>query len=180
MTLAKFLATKDTWRTITLSSGQTVTRTAWAKNTRAWPTWAYFAVAATSTLLNFITIFAYRYGVEKANKANYVTQTFSLVVMLGNLIVWSVAAGMYRHEMGKGGKNDDLWGWTCSAGARAIQKEFKADVDFGKFCNVQSVSWYTGLVQVGAALFTLVIYGMVIMRRRSKGRVETLRAGGVR
>jgi hypothetical protein len=180
MTLAKFLATKDTWRTITLSSGQTVTRTAWAKSTRAWPTWAYFAVAATSTLLNFITIFAYRYGVEKANKANYVTQTFSLVVMLGNLIVWSVAAGMYRHEMGKGGKNDDLWGWTCSAGARAIQKEFKADVDFGKFCNVQSVSWYTGLVQVGAALFTLVIYGMVIMRRRSKGRVEPLRAGGVR
>jgi hypothetical protein len=172
MTLVKFQRTKNTWRTITLANGDIITRTAWAKDTRAWPTLAYFAVAAISTLLNFITIFSYKYGVEKANTANYITQTFSWFVMLGNLIVWSVAAGMYRREMDKGGRNNDLWGWTCSAAARAIQKDFAHEVDFDKFCNVQSASWYVGLVQVGAALFTVVIYVMVFMRKRSKSNLN--------
>jgi hypothetical protein len=172
MTLVKFQLTKNTWHTITLANGHTVTRTAWAKDTRAWPTWAYFSVAAVSTLLNFSTIFSYKYGVEKANTANYITQTFSWIVMLGNLIVWSVAAGMYRREMDKGGKSNDLWGWTCSAAARAIQKEFAHEVDFDRFCNVQSASWYVGLVQVGAALFTVVIYVMVFMRKKSKRNLD--------
>jgi hypothetical protein len=132
----------------------------------------YFGVAAVSTLLNFITIFSYKYGVEKANTANYFTQAFSWVIMLGNLIVWSVAAGMYRSEMDKGGKSNDLWGWTCSAAAQAIQKEFAHEVDFDQYCNVQSVSWYVGLVQAGTALLTVVIYVMVFMRRRSKREVE--------
>jgi hypothetical protein len=153
-----------------------VTRTAWAKDTRAWPTWAYFGVALTSTCLNFITIFSYKYGVAKANTANRVTTTFSLVVMLANLIVWSVAATLYRSERDKDGKSNDLWGWTCSAGARAIQKEFNQDVDFGRFCSVQNVSWYAGIVQVGAALLTVVIYALVYMRRRTKGKMEGLRA----
>jgi hypothetical protein len=172
MTLVKFQRTKNTWRTITLANGDIVTRTAWAKDTRTGPSWAYFAVAAVSTLLNFTTIFSYKYGVEKANTANYITQTFSWVVMLGNLIVWSVAAGMYRREKGKGGKDNDLWGWTCSAAARAIQKDFAHEVDFNKVCNVQSASWYIGLVQVGAALFTVVIYVMVFIRRRSKSNLD--------
>jgi hypothetical protein len=133
MTLSKFLSTKDTYRTVTLPSGQSIRRTAWAKDTRAWPTWMYFGVATTSVLLNFCTVFSYRFGVDKANAASYVTSTFSWVVMLGNLIVWSVAAGMYRCEK----KTNDLWGWTCSAGARAIQKEFAEDVDYDRFCNVQ-------------------------------------------
>ena len=57
--------------------------------------------------------------------------------MLGNLVVWSVAAAMYRNEKDKDGKNSDLWGWTCSAGAKAIQKEFVGEIDFDRFCDVQ-------------------------------------------
>jgi hypothetical protein len=49
-------------------------------------------------------------------------------------------------------------------------------VDFGRFCSVQNVSWYAGIVQVGAALLTVVIYALVYMRRRTKGRMEGLRA----
>lgn len=97
----------------------------------------YFAIAAVSVILNFGTVFSYKFGVDKANVASYVTSTFSWVIMLGNLIVWSVAAGMYRGEKDKNGKSNDLWGWTCSAAARAIQKEFADDVNFDRFCNVQ-------------------------------------------
>lgn len=92
-------------------------------------------------MLNFATVFAYRFGIEKANVASYITSTFSWIVILGNLIVWSVAAGVYRNEKDKGGKSDDLWGWTCSAGARAIQKEFVGEVDFDRFCNIQVCSF---------------------------------------
>jgi hypothetical protein len=137
MTLIKFLRTQHTYRTVVLGTGHSVSRTAWAKGTRAWPTWMYFAVAAVSVVLNFATVVSYRFGVDKANVASYVTSTFSWVIMLGNLVVWSVAAGMYRSEKNKGGKSNDLWGWTCSAAARTIQKEFAGDVDFNKFCNVQ-------------------------------------------
>lgn len=195
MTVAKYLSTKDTFRTI-VQNGQTIERTAWAKNTRAWPTWMYFAIAALSALLNFGTVFSYKFGVETANAANYVTSAFTWIVMLGNFVVWSVAAGMYRSERDKDGKSNDLWGWTCSAGARAIQKEFAGEVDFDKFCNVQvryiardssgqqltrsqSVSWYIGLVQAGAALLTVVIYILVLMRKRSKKNLDRqLRASG--
>jgi hypothetical protein len=137
MTLVKFISTKDTYRTVVQGNGHPIKRTAWAKDTRAWPTWMYFAVAAVSVILNFGTVFSYKFGVDKANVASYVTSIFSWAIMLGNLIVWTVAAGMYRGEKNKNGKSNDLWGWTCSAAARAIQKEFADDVDFNRFCNVQ-------------------------------------------
>jgi hypothetical protein len=57
--------------------------------------------------------------------------------MLGNLVVWSMAAGMYRNESDKHGKSSDLWGWTCNAGAKAIQKEFVGEIGFDRFCDVQ-------------------------------------------
>jgi hypothetical protein len=137
MTLVKFLSTQNTYRTVLLPNGQAHSRTAWAKDTRAWPTWMYFSVAAVSVVLNFTTIFSYKFGVHRANVASYVTSSFSWIIMAGNLVVWSVAAGMYRGEKDKHGKSNDLWGWTCSAGARAIQKEFAGEIDFNRFCNVQ-------------------------------------------
>jgi len=88
-------------------------------------------------VLNFAVLFSYKFGTAKANVASYVTSTFSWVVMAGNAVVWCVAAGLYRGEKDKGGKSDDLWGWTCSAGARAIQREFGGEVDYRRFCNVQ-------------------------------------------
>ncbi|KAI5380309.1 hypothetical protein J4E82_000885 [Alternaria postmessia] len=137
LTLYKFLSTRTIYRTVALPSGQSVSRTPWAHNTRAWPTYMYFGVAAVSVLLNFTTMFSYKFGIEKANVASVVTSTFSWINLIGNLVVWCVAAGLYRAEKNKNGKSNDLWGWTCSAGARAIQKEFVGDIDFSRYCNVQ-------------------------------------------
>ena len=137
MTLVKFLQTQNTYRDVTNAQGKTVNRTAWAKSTKAWPTWMYFAVAVGSVVLNFITVFSYKFGVEKANKVSYITSIFTWVIMLGNLVVWSIAAALYRTEKDKNGKSNDLWGWTCSAAARAIQKEFAHEVNFDMYCTVQ-------------------------------------------
>ncbi|KAH7138224.1 hypothetical protein B0J11DRAFT_450246 [Dendryphion nanum] len=172
LTLHKFLTTKDIYHEVVLPSGQTVTRTAWAKNSKTWPTWMYFLIAGIALLLNLIIIIAYLFGgVKHANRAAYLTTTFTTIVMLGNVGVWIAAATLYRTEKDKNGKSNDLWGWTCSPAAQAIQKEFVAEVDFERFCNVQSVSWYIGLVQAGSALLTIVIWVLVLMRNKSKKRV---------
>ncbi|KAF2466545.1 uncharacterized protein BDR25DRAFT_306070 [Lindgomyces ingoldianus] len=172
LTLHKFITTKDVYRDVSHPDGSTVSRTAWAKDSKVWPTYMYFAVAAFTVLLHFIILLSYKFGVGHANKAATVATTFSWVVMIGNLVVWSVAAGLYRREKDLGGKSNDLWGWTCSAAAEAIQKEFVGEVNFDKFCNVQSVSWYAGLVQVGAAFLTIFIYVLVWRRRQTKKKVK--------
>ncbi|KAF1843943.1 uncharacterized protein K460DRAFT_342716 [Cucurbitaria berberidis CBS 394.84] len=168
MTLVKFLSTRDIYRSVTTSTGEKMSRTAWAKDTKSWPTWMYFSVAAVSMLLNFGTVFSYLFGVDEANRASHVTSVFGWIITAGNLVVWSVAAGTYRSEKDKHGKSNDLWGWTCSAPARTIQKEFAGEVDFNRYCTVQSASFYIGLAQVGASLLTAVTYVMVFMRNRSK------------
>ncbi|KAI4655668.1 hypothetical protein J4E93_000383 [Alternaria ventricosa] len=148
LTLHKFLSTRSIHRVVRLPNGENILRTPWAKNTRAWPTYMYFGVAAVSVILNFATIFSYKCGIEQANVAAVVTSTFSWVNMLGNFIVWCVAATVYRTEKDKDGKSDDLWGWTCSSGARAIQNEFAGDVDYDSYCNVQSASCPPPVVRI--------------------------------
>ncbi len=146
MTLVKFLQTKDTYRTVTNEHGERITRTAWAKDSKVWPTWVYFGVAAVSVLLNFGTVFAYQFGFETANTAAYIATGFGWAVLIGNLVVWSVAASMYRTEKDKHGKHNDLWGWTCSAPARQIQREFADQVDFNQYCDVQVCSNVTQFI----------------------------------
>jgi hypothetical protein len=135
--LHKYLTTRNVFHNVTSTNGTIVNRTAWAKDSKTWPTYMYFAVAFVSLVLNFIIIFSYKFGVKYANKAAVVATTFSWVVMAGNLVVWSVAASLYRTEKDKGGKSNDLWGWTCSPAAKKIQKEFAGEVDFDRFCNIQ-------------------------------------------
>ncbi|KAF2122450.1 hypothetical protein BDV96DRAFT_608506 [Lophiotrema nucula] len=164
LTLHKFLTTQNVYHEVTAPDGTAVNRTAWHKDSKVWPTWMYFLVATISLLLNLVIIFSYKFGVKYANKATVVATTFSWIVMIGNLVVWSVAASLYRKEK----KETDLWGWTCSPAARLIQKEFKKEVDFDQFCNVQSASWYAGLAQVGAAILTIITYVLVIRRKKTK------------
>ncbi|KAL1654493.1 hypothetical protein SLS61_003097 [Didymella pomorum] len=131
MTLVKFLQTQNIYRTIALPDGSTTYRTAWAHSSRTWPTYSYFGVALLSTVLNFATIFSYKFGVGRANTASYIASVFSWVDMLGNLGVWIAAAVVYRKEKDKHGKSNDLWGWTCSTAAQVIQRDFAEELVCG-------------------------------------------------
>ena len=53
MTVIKFLQTRSTYRTITRPDGTTTSRTAWANESKLWPTYAYFGVAVVSTDADF-------------------------------------------------------------------------------------------------------------------------------
>ncbi|PVI07038.1 hypothetical protein DM02DRAFT_649369 [Periconia macrospinosa] len=169
ITLHKFLTTKNVFRDVRRDDGTVVNRNPWFKDTKEWPTYMYFAVAAISTTLNFCVLVSYlRGGVESANKSAYVSSFFSWAIMLGNLIVWCVAAALYRTEKA----TDDIWGWACSPLARKIQKEFADQIDFQQSCTVQSTSWYIGLAQVGAAALTVFTYILVIRRKKTKSKIN--------
>ncbi|KAF2813898.1 uncharacterized protein BDZ99DRAFT_459647 [Mytilinidion resinicola] len=172
LTLHKFLTTKDTFREAPGKNGATVNRNPWAKDSKTWPTYMYFAVAATALVLNMVILVSYKFGIKNANRAASISTFFTWIVMIGNLVVWSIAASLYRSEKNKNGKSNDLWGWTCSAAAREIQHVFHDDVNFNKFCKTQSISFYAGLVQVGLGLLTIITYLMVIRRRKVKKTVE--------
>lgn len=190
LTVHKFLTTQNIYRDVLQDDGTIKNRTAWAKESKVWPTWMYFVVAGISLALNLLILVAYAFGVDKANLIASVSTAFSWTMLLGNLVVWCIAASLYRTEKDKDNKSNDLWGWTCSPAARKIQKEFAGEIDFNRYCDIQvssrtlqvtdntwliipqSISWYIGLVQVGAALLTVVTYVFVFIRKGKKKEIK--------
>jgi hypothetical protein len=167
MTLVKFLTTKDVVRDAPTASGTTAPRTPWARGTQTWQTYMYFSIAASSFLLNGIIMIAYLRDIRAANKAATVATTFTWTVIIANVVVWGVGAGLYKWGRSEA-KEKDLWGWSCSSGAARIQEVFQGEVKFGSYCNIQSFSWYMGLVQAGAGLLSVVIFLLVLRRKKTK------------
>ena len=58
------------------------------------------------------------------------------LILVGNLTIWVVTIAIYRYEQDLKGKLKDLWGWTCSGPAKALQTVFK-EVQFDTYCNIQ-------------------------------------------
>jgi hypothetical protein len=169
ITLHTFLATRHTVRAAPASGGDgTVDRTAWHAQTRAWPTYMYFCVTLASLLLNGAMLLAYARSVRAANRAHAAAVTFDVVVVVANLVVWIVAAAVYRAEKNLNGVPNDLWGWACSAGAEEIQRAFRDEVNFNSLCSVQTGSWVVGVVQVVGLVLGAVIWVFVFKRRKSK------------
>jgi hypothetical protein len=119
-------------------------------------------------------MFSYLHGVKTANKAATIGSIFSGAVLLMNLIIWTITAALYKQQavVTTDGKHNDLWGWTCSPAAKLLQPVFSDQINFGRYCDVQSISWYLGLVQVGLMLFTLVLYLLAVRRLQSKKAVR--------
>ncbi|KAF2197481.1 hypothetical protein GQ43DRAFT_380910, partial [Delitschia confertaspora ATCC 74209] len=174
LTLHKFLSTCNVSRTLTNSDGKTVNRTAWANGSKAWPTYFYFTIALIGVVLQFSILLSYLCSVARANKAAIISDVFSWAVMIRDLAVWAVATAIYRREKGLHGKNKDLWGWTCSSAARDIQEVFAKEVDFNSYCNIQitTASWYSGLIQVGAAALSIFIHILAFQRMGMKKKLR--------
>ena len=125
VTLHKYLSTRD----IVIDG-----RTAWAHDTKTWPTLMLLVVAALSAAVNLAVLFAYMRDVAAANK----TETLSTIVVWGgHITVWGTTAALYRYGKDTNGVSNDLWGWTCSQSAATIQAPFNNVVHFPTFCHVQ-------------------------------------------
>lgn len=176
MTLHKFLSTNTTYRDVTNESagGAPVRRTAWAAETNTWPTYLYFTIAVVSFFFNLGIMVGYLHSIRTANLAASVSSVFNTAVLLLNFVIWCVTAALYKQQsvVTKDGKHNDLWGWTCSPAAKIIQPAFHDQVNFDKYCTVQTASWFFGLLQIGATALSLVLYSMGIRRLQSKKLVR--------
>ncbi|KIW01535.1 uncharacterized protein PV09_07013 [Verruconis gallopava] len=176
ITIHKFLSTRDQYMVVTNESagGEPVRRTAWATQSETWPTYMYFGIAVVSLVFNSSILIAYLHSIRSANRVATLGTAFSGAVLVLNLVIWAITVALYkrRAEITRDGKHNDLWGWTCSPAAKLLQPAFKEQIDFDRYCNIQAISWYIGLVQVGSLLLTVVLYVLALRRLRSKKAVR--------
>jgi hypothetical protein len=106
----------------------------WPKNPKLWPT-LLLAVASGLTLL--LTVGSVLSQICKTlRKSSQTAKSRPLVTTVKYAVhigTWACVAVAYR--LGKTG--DDLWGWSCSDSAKAIQKAFESDVNFSSLCKLQ-------------------------------------------
>jgi uncharacterized membrane protein len=133
MSIHKFASTKDTF-----IDG----RTAWAKNTKLWPTIMLFSVAAVTVIFNIVILIAYLRSVKAANRVSTVSSIFGVLVFGCHVVVWISAAALYRYGKDTNGVHNDLWGWSCSEGADKIQDTFRNVVNFSRLCDSSVGSLY--------------------------------------
>jgi len=172
ITLSKFLSTRNDYRNIPTTLGAT-TRTAWAFQTRAWPTYMYFSISLMSLLLNSAIIMSYIGGVKAANITARIGTVFTILLILMDIGIWTAAVIIYKVEKDilTDGKHTDIWGWTCSSAAREIQGVF-TNVPFDKYCNIQTAGWAAGLLEVAVLGSSAVVYWYVWRRSVNKEKVR--------
>ncbi|KAI9691336.1 MAG: hypothetical protein M1820_009757 [Bogoriella megaspora] len=157
MTVHKYFSTRDHKLPV-----NGVERGPWNAQTKTWPTYMYIALAGVSTLFNLLIMVAYFWGIKQANRVSTVSGWFSGSVIVGHLVVWAVGASLYKVGKEEGLHARDLWGWSCSEGAERIQNVFANEVNFGRYCNVQT----------GVGILTVVGYFLAVMRMRSKKNIR--------
>jgi hypothetical protein len=125
--LYKYLTTKNS-----KAGGQS----AWNHGTVIWPSIMVLAIATITFILNLSTLISYCCsGVKTANKISSATSIIGYVFMLAHLIAWAAVAGVFRALR----NGQDIWGYTCSATADAIQEQVQSFVNFGSLCNMQVI-----------------------------------------
>jgi hypothetical protein len=135
----------------------------------------YFSIAVISLTFNTAVMISYLHSIKTANKVATWGGVFTGAVLLLNLVVWTVTTALYKQQsvvVNDRGVQNDLWGWTCSPAARALQPVFHDQINFDTYCDIQSVSFYIGLVQVGASLLTIILMGLALRRLQSKKAVR--------
>ena len=135
----------------------------------------YFVVALVSMMFNLVIMAAYIRGVKQANQMSTVASVFNYIVLAGHIVVWGLATAFYRH--GKepvGGKEKDLWGWTCSDSAKVLQLVFSEQLNFDHLCSIQTASFGVGIATTVSSILSAVIFYLAVRRMRSKKQMASL------
>lgn len=140
LTVHKFLSTKDILRIAPDPEhpGEFIQRTAWAKDSKTWPTYMYFAFATLAVVFNNGALLAYFVSAKLFSVASKMSTLVTGSILIFNFSIWGATVIIYRYEKNLHNKPNDLWGWTCSAPAKALQTVFHDVVPFNTYCNIQA------------------------------------------
>lgn len=85
--------------------------------------------------MNGVTVAMYLCSIRAANKSGDFTMWVGYVMLLVEIVSWSVASGLYK-AMDRGG---DLWGFSCKVarGNGGFVEQVKEFVDFKGLCRKQ-------------------------------------------
>lgn len=108
-------------------------RTAWPKEPKVWPMFMLLGCAGITLLLSIITLLSYCCAFNKAQRSWKLT-VVKYVIHIGT---WVVVSTLYRYERSTNGVPNDVWGWSCSAKAAALQSQFSGVVKFSTMCSAQ-------------------------------------------
>ncbi|CAD6572330.1 MAG: hypothetical protein ASARMPREDX12_005118 [Alectoria sarmentosa] len=148
-------------------------RTAWPKQPKLWPTFMLLVGAGFTLLLSFITLLSYCCAFDKARRSWKLT-VLKYMIHIG---AWLVISALYRYEKSTNGVNNDLWGWSCSTEATALQPEFSGVVNFSSLCSVQSRSWEVSIAEVVAKI--LFAIGHFVIYRKTRDDEKQHLANGI-
>lgn len=165
-------------------------RTAWPKQPKLWPTFMLLVGAGFTLLLSLMTLLSYCCAFDKARRSWKLT-VVKYVIHIG---AWLVISALYRYEKSTRGVNNDLWGWSCSTEATALQAEFSGVVNFSSLCSVQvsgchdrkeeawlmmsqSKSWEVSVAEVVVKIAFAI--GHFVVYRKTRGDEKQHFADGV-
>ncbi|MCJ1404119.1 hypothetical protein MMC11_007344 [Xylographa trunciseda] len=142
----------------------------WAVNTVLWPTYMVLAIATVTMMMNIITMGFYCCGVDAANKSNRFMGYLGYIVMAVHAVVWAVTTGLFK--MAENG--NDLYGFSCSTEADAIQEQVQSFLNFNNLCMVQTGTWIVTIIETLSYILLLVIYIYAARRAMQKRRLNRL------
>ena len=122
---AKFYTTKDVIR-----DG----RTAWPSGgTKEWPSIMLLVASGLTLIMSIVLLFGYCCCWRKTTTS----WKFTVLRYVVQIVAWILVSVIYRYEKSLHGQDNDLWGWSCSSKANAIQAAFDGVVDFSSLCKAQ-------------------------------------------
>jgi hypothetical protein len=100
----------------------------WAKDTVTWPTYMMAAASIATSLASLVSL------VALCRRSKRKAAFFSVIYAIVHIGSWIAVSVVYRVM-----KTDkDLWGWSCTDAAKAIQKELGSNVlNFENLCKLQ-------------------------------------------
>jgi len=159
-------------------------RNPWPHDPKVWPTYMLLAGSGFTLLLSVATLFTYC-CFDKARRS----WKFTVVKYVVHICVWITISAIYRYEKSTGGNDNDLWGWSCSDKADAIQPDFQGVVGFGPLCtmqvsssgyslqqtaeNLQSSSWEVSLAEIALKIVFAVAH-FILYRKTREGEKQRL------
>jgi len=141
----------------------------WPKHPTLWSTYMLLAIAAITFIMNFIVICTYICGVNAANKASSITGYIGYALLAVRIVAWGVAAGLFQ----KANTGNDLWGYSCSDQADAIQAQVQSYINFNTLCLTQTGAWYSSIIEVALYVLDIAIIIAMLKRRQYKRKVGT-------
>lgn len=109
----------------------------WPQNAKVWPTYLTLGVAALSTILATVTLFAYLWGTKAANRWNMARVSVSIAFVVFNIVIWAIAAfGLQSTSAFDGVGSQSLWSAVCDSTDQQHEL-FGHEFNFGQYCLMQ-------------------------------------------